>query len=69
MVFKQDREHLSKSSCTLREKKLSVGMSCKELSWGEELPAASVAFHTAKALIPQPGDSPPSLPVEPWSFI
>ena len=69
MVFKQEKDHWSKSSCTLREKNLPVGMSCKELFWGEEPPAASIAFHTARALIPQSGDSPPSLPVEHWSFV
>lgn len=69
MEFKQDRDHWSKSSCTLRDKNLPIGVSSKELFWGEELPAASIAFHTAKALIPQSGDSPLFLLVEHWSFI
>lgn len=52
-----------------RERNLPLGMSFKELFWEEELPPASLPFHTAKAFIPQAGDSPLSLTVEHCSFI
>lgn len=46
------------------KKKKSFVVVLQRASWGEELPAASIAFHTAKAWIPQSGATSPSLSVE-----
>lgn len=52
-MFKQDKDHYSNSSSTFREKNLPLGMSFKELFWEEEIPPASLPFHTAEAFISQ----------------